>query len=334
MAFGQDHITKEGAALNCLYVVIPCYNEQEVLPETARRLKNKLLTLTQKGIISPESRVLLVDDGSQDETWTLIRTLHEVDTLFEGIKLSHNRGQQNAFLAGLKAASGKADCVITMDADLQDDIEAMDAMLTSYMNGSDIVFGVRSNRDTDSFFKRHSAQGYYKIMRRMGIELVYNHADYRLMSRRALEALNEYTEVNLFLRGIVPELGFKTDVVYYKRAERFAGETKYPLKKMIALAVEGVTSFSVQPLKIISRLGILLAFLSLAGLVYALISKISGSAVSGWTTIILSIWFLGGLQLLCIGVVGTYIGRIYSEVKARPRYIIEETTLQEEEKDV
>ena len=334
MAFGQDHITKEGAALNCLYVVIPCYNEQEVLPETARRLKNKLLTLTQKGIISPESRVLLVDDGSQDETWTLIRTLHEVDTLFEGIKLSHNRGQQNAFLAGLKAASGKADCVITMDADLQDDIEAMDAMLTSYMNGSDIVFGVRSNRDTDSFFKRHSAQGYYKIMRRMGIERVYNHADYRLMSRRALEALNEYTEVNLFLRGIVPELGFKTDVVYYKRAERFAGETKYPLKKMIALAVEGVTSFSVQPLKIISRLGILLAFLSLAGLVYALISKISGSAVSGWTTIILSIWFLGGLQLLCIGVVGTYIGRIYSEVKARPRYIIEETTLQEEEKDV
>ena len=287
-----------------------------------------------KGIISPESRVLLVDDGSQDETWTLIRTLHEVDTLFEGIKLSHNRGQQNAFLAGLKAASGKADCVITMDADLQDDIEAMDAMLTSYMNGSDIVFGVRSNRDTDSFFKRHSAQGYYKIMRRMGIELVYNHADYRLMSRRALEALNEYTEVNLFLRGIVPELGFKTDVVYYKRAERFAGETKYPLKKMIALAVEGVTSFSVQPLKIISRLGILLAFLSLAGLVYALISKISGSAVSGWTTILLSIWFLGGLQLLCIGVVGTYIGRIYSEVKARPRYIIEETTLQEEEKDV
>ncbi len=320
--------------MTCLYVVIPCYNEQEVLPETARRLKEKIFALTEKGMISAESRVLLVDDGSVDETWTLIRALHDVDDLFEGIKLSHNRGQQNAFLAGLQAASGKADCVITMDADLQDDIDAMDAMLASYHNGSDIVFGVRSNRDTDSFFKRHSAQGYYKVMRKMGIELVYNHADYRLMSRRALEALNEYTEVNLFLRGIVPELGFKTDVVYYKRAERFAGETKYPLKKMIALAVEGVTSFSVQPLKIISRLGILLAFLSLAGLVYALISKISGSAVSGWTTIILSIWFLGGLQLLCIGVVGTYIGRIYSEVKARPRYIIEETTWQEEEKNV
>ena len=320
--------------MNCLYVVIPCYNEQEVLPETAKRLRLKCSALMERQIINDQSRVLFVDDGSQDQTWSLIRGLHEADTLFEGIKLSHNRGQQNAFLAGLSAAVDKADCVITMDADLQDDIDAMDAMLDSYMNGSDIVFGVRSNRDTDSFFKRHSAQGYYKLMRRMGIELVYNHADYRLMSHRALEALQGYREVNLFLRGIVPELGFKTDVVYYKRAERFAGETKYPLKKMIALAVDGVTSFSVQPLKIISRLGILLAFLSLAGLLYALISKISGTAVSGWTAIVLSIWFLGGLQLLCIGVVGTYIGRIYNEVKARPRFIIEETTWQEEEKNV
>ena len=314
--------------------MIPCYNEQEVLPETAKRLRLKCSALMERQIINDQSRVLFVDDGSQDQTWSLIRGLHEADTLFEGIKLSHNRGQQNAFLAGLSAAVDKADCVITMDADLQDDIDAMDAMLDSYMNGSDIVFGVRSNRDTDSFFKRHSAQGYYKLMRRMGIELVYNHADYRLMSHRALEALQGYREVNLFLRGIVPELGFKTDVVYYKRAERFAGETKYPLKKMIALAVDGVTSFSVQPLKIISRLGILLAFLSLAGLLYALISKISGTAVSGWTAIVLSIWFLGGLQLLCIGVVGTYIGRIYNEVKARPRFIIEETTWQEEEKNV
>ena len=320
--------------MSCLYVVIPCYNEQEVLPETARRLKQKIRSLTEQGVIDAKSRVLFVDDGSQDSTWMLIRSLHEEDPLFEGVKLSHNRGQQNAFLAGLQCASGNADCVITMDADLQDDIEAMDAMLESYHNGSDIVFGVRSNRDTDSFFKRHSAQSYYKIMRRMGIELVYNHADYRLMSRRAVEALSDYHEVNLFLRGIVPELGFKTDVVYYKRAERFAGETKYPLKKMIALAVDGVTSFSVQPLKIISRLGIFLAFFSLAGLVYALVSKISGSAVSGWTAIVFSIWFLGGLQLLCIGVVGTYIGRIYSEVKARPRYIIEETTWQEDEQDV
>ena len=320
--------------MNCLYVVIPCYNEQEVLPETAKRLRLKCSALMERQIINDQSRVLFVDDGSQDQTWSLIRGLHEADPLFEGIKLSHNRGQQNAFLAGLSAAVDKADCVITMDADLQDDIDAMDAMLDSYMNGSDIVFGVRSNRETDSFFKRHSAQGYYKLMRRMGIELVYNHADYRLMSHRALEALQGYREVNLFLRGIVPELGFKTDVVYYKRAERFAGETKYPLKKMIALAVDGVTSFSVQPLKIISRLGILLAFLSLAGLLYALISKISGTAVSGWTAIVLSIWFLGGLQLLCIGVVGTYIGRIYNEVKARPRFIIEETTWQEEEKNV
>lgn len=320
--------------MNCLYVVIPCYNEQEVLPETAKRLRQKCSALMERQIINDQSRVLFVDDGSQDQTWSLIRGLHEADPLFDGIKLSHNRGQQNAFLAGLSAAVNKADCVITMDADLQDDIDAMDAMLDSYMNGSDIVFGVRSNRETDSFFKRHSAQGYYKLMRRMGIELVYNHADYRLMSHRALEALQGYREVNLFLRGIVPELGFKTDVVYYKRAERFAGETKYPLKKMIALAVDGVTSFSVQPLKIISRLGILLAFLSLAGLLYALISKISGTAVSGWTAIVLSIWFLGGLQLLCIGVVGTYIGRIYNEVKARPRFIIEETTWQEEEKNV
>ncbi len=314
-----------------LFVVIPCYNEQEVLPETASRLKKKFQDLQADGRISEDSRILLVDDGSKDETWSIIRRLHEEDPLYQGIKLAHNRGQQNAFIAGLHEATGLADCVITMDADLQDDINAMDAMLQSYENGSDIVFGVRSNRDTDSFFKKHTAQGYYRFMRMMGIELVYNHADYRLMSSRALTALGEYHEVNLFLRGIVPELGFQTDVVYYKRAERFAGESKYPLSKMLSLASEGITSFSVQPLKVISWLGIFIAFLSLAGLLYALISKWTGNAVSGWTAIVCSIWFLGGLQLLCIGVVGAYIGKIYNEVKARPRYIIEENTLEKEE---
>lgn len=314
-----------------LFVVIPCYNEQEVLPETASRLKEKFQDLQADGRISEDSRILLVDDGSKDETWSIIRRLHEEDPLYQGIKLAHNRGQQNAFIAGLHEATGLADCVITMDADLQDDINAMDAMLQSYENGSDIVFGVRSNRDTDSFFKKHTAQGYYRFMRMMGIELVYNHADYRLMSSRALTALGEYHEVNLFLRGIVPELGFQTDVVYYKRAERFAGESKYPLSKMLSLASEGITSFSVQPLKVISWLGIFIAFLSLAGLLYALISKWTGNAVSGWTAIVCSIWFLGGLQLLCIGVVGAYIGKIYNEVKARPRYIIEENTLEKEE---
>ncbi len=316
--------------MTCLYVVIPCYNEQEVLPETSRRLKEKFQALMADGRIGPDSRIVMVDDGSRDATWSLIRGLHAEDPLFQGLKLSHNRGQQNAFLAGLHEAAARADCVITMDADLQDDINAMDEMLASYEKGSDIVFGVRSSRNKDSFFKKHSAQSYYKIMRKMGIELVYNHADYRLMSRRALEALGQYQEVNLFLRGIVPELGFKTDVVYYERAERFAGESKYPLKKMISFAVEGITSFSVQPLKIISLLGILIAFLSLAGLLYALISKWTGSAVSGWTAIVCSIWLLGGVQLFCIGVVGGYIGKIYSEVKARPRYILEENTLEEE----
>ena len=317
--------------MNRLFVVIPCYNEQEVLPETARRLKDKYHQLIGEGVISEDSRILFVDDGSHDATWQIITALHEEDPLYRGIKFAHNRGQQNAFLAGLDEARKEADCVITMDADLQDDINAMDEMLKAHEAGAEIVFGVRSSRKTDSFFKRHSAQAYYKVMRKMGIELVYNHADYRLMGRQALAALSQYREVNLFLRGIVPELGFKTEVVYYERAERFAGESKYPLKKMIALATEGVTSFSVQPLKIISMLGILLSFLSLAGLLYAVISKLTGNAVSGWAAIIFSIWFLGGLQLLCIGVVGSYIGKIYSEVKARPRYIIEERTTEEED---
>lgn len=310
----------------CLYVVVPCYNEQEVLPETAKRLQEKMKSLMDSGRITSMSKVVFIDDGSRDATWTLIRQLHDENPVFQGIKLAHNRGHQNALLAGLMDAREFADAVISMDADLQDDINVMDAMLDHYEDGCEIVYGVRSSRETDTSFKRSTAQGYYKFMKWMGTDLVYNHADYRLMSRKALTALSQYREVNLFLRGIVPELGYKTAKVYYSRAERFAGESKYPLRKMISFALEGITSFSVQPLKVISKAGILISVLSLAGLLYAVISKLTGSAVPGWAAIIFSIWLLGGLQLLCIGVVGEYIGKIYSEVKARPRYIIEERT--------
>lgn len=313
-----------------LYIVVPCYNEQEVLPETSRRLLLKMQDLIESQRISEDSRVVYVDDGSKDATWDLIEKQHQENALFQGIKLAHNKGHQNALLAGLMSVREKADAVISMDADLQDDMDAMDAMLTRYEEGCEIVYGVRDNRDSDTRFKRSTAQWYYKIMNWLGTEVVYNHADYRLMSRKALDALAQYREVNLFLRGIVPELGYKTAEVYYTRAERYAGESKYPLRKMVSLAAEGITSFSVQPLKIISRLGILISFLSFAGLLYAVISKLTGNAVPGWAAIIFSIWLLGGLQLLCIGVVGTYIGKIYSESKARPRYIIEKRIGDEE----
>ena len=312
--------------MTCLYVVVPCYNEEEVLNETSRRLRMKMESLMRAGSISEDSRVVYVDDGSRDATWALIEKQHADCRLFSGIKLAHNRGHQNALLAGLMDARDKADAVISMDADLQDDIDAMDAMLAHYEDGCEIVYGVRENRASDTRFKRSTAQGYYKVMHLMGTELVYNHADYRLMSRKALDALAQYREVNLFLRGIVPELGYKTAEVYYTRAERYAGESKYPLRKMLSFAMEGITSFSVQPLKIISRLGILISFLSFAGLLYAVVSKFTGNAVPGWAAIIFSIWLLGGIQLLCIGVVGAYIGKIYSETKGRPRYIIEKKT--------
>lgn len=306
-----------------LYLVIPCYNEEAVLPETTKRLTEKLHTMIRVGQIDRESRILYVDDGSRDQTWSLIAEYSAAIPYVDGVKLAHNRGHQNALLAGLMTAAPLCDCAISMDADLQDDTDAVDRFVEKYMEGCDVVYGVRNKRDKDTFFKRSTAEGYYKFLRLLGVDIVFNHADYRLMSRRALEGLAQYKEVNLFLRGIVPLIGFKSDYVYYDRGERFAGESKYPLKKMIALALDGITSFSVKPLKLISNLGILISVLSVFGLLYALISHLLGVTVAGWTAIVASIWLLGGLQMLCLGVVGTYIGKIYSEVKQRPRYLIE-----------
>ncbi len=307
-----------------VYFVIPCYNEEEVLEETVKRLTEKLDSMRQQGLANEKSRMLLVNDGSKDRTWEIITRLHGENPYVEGVKLAHNRGHQNAVLCGLMTAMPLCDCAISLDADLQDDTDALDKFVAKYLEGCDVVYGVRNKRDTDTWFKRTTAEGYYKILHLLGVDVVFNHADYRLMSRRALEALSEYKEVNLFLRGIVPLIGYRSDYVYYDRHERFAGESKYPLKKMIALALDGITSFSVKPLKLISNFGILVSALSVFGLLYALISYFAGWAVSGWTAIVCSIWLLGGLQMLCLGVVGGYIGKIYSEVKARPRYRVEE----------
>ena len=307
-----------------VYFVIPCYNEEEVLPETVRRLTEKLRAMQGQSLASDASRILLVDDGSKDKTWEIISRLHGDDPTVEGVKLAHNRGHQNALLCGLMTAMEACDCAISLDADLQDDIEVLDEFVKKYLDGCDVVYGVRNKRDTDTFFKRTTAQGFYRVMRLLGVDVVFNHADYRLMSKRALEGLSEYREVNLFLRGIVPLIGYRSDYVTYDRHERFAGESKYPLKKMISFALDGITSFSVKPLKLISNLGILISVLSVFGLLYALVSYFAGWAVSGWTAIVCSIWLLGGLQMLCLGVVGGYIGKIYSEVKARPRYRVEE----------
>ena len=307
-----------------VYLVVPCYNEEEVLPEASKRLIAKLEGLMEKEISSKESRILFVDDGSKDKTWELIAGLHESTPYVCGLKLSRNRGHQYALLAGLTAARELCDCAISLDADLQDDIEVFDEFLKHYQDGCDIVYGVRKSRETDTRFKRGSAQLFYKFLNLMGVEVLYNHADYRLMSRRALEALSEYKEVNLFLRGIVPLIGYKSAVVYYERHERLAGKSKYPLSKMLSLAADGILSFSIKPIRIISSLGFLIAFCSIIALLYALISKLCGAAVSGWTAIVVSIWLLGGIQLLCLGVIGEYIGRIYSEVKQRPKYFIEQ----------
>ena len=312
-----------------LYIVVPCYNEEAVLPETARRLRAKLESLTASERISEKSRVLFVNDGSRDSTWSIIEKLHGECPLFSGVNLSRNRGHQNALLCGLMTAKDRCDAAISMDADLQDDTDALDQFVTKFREGCDVVYGVRNKRDTDTWFKRTTAEGFYKVMHLLGVDVVFNHADYRLMSQRALEALSEYREENLFLRGIVPLIGYRSDTVYYDRHERFAGESKYPLKKMISFALDGITSFSVKPLKLISNLGILISVLSIFGLLYALISYFAGVAVSGWTAIVCSIWLLGGLQMLCLGVVGGYIGKIYSEVKARPRYRVEEYLEQE-----
>ncbi len=306
-----------------LYLVVPCYNEEEVLFETTKRLTDKLNSMIERNLVEPKSRILYVDDGSRDKTWEIIEKLNTENPFVEGVKLAHNRGHQNALLSGLMTAKEKCDAAISLDADLQDDTDVIDKFVEEFIKGSDIVYGVRDSRESDTFFKKFTAEGFYKFMKLLGVDVVFNHADYRLMSKRALEALSEYNEVNLFLRGIVPLIGFKTSKVFYERHERFAGESKYPLKKMISFATDGITSFSVKPLKLISNLGIIISFLSVIALIYALVSFIIGAAVPGWTAIIASIWLLGGIQLFCLGVVGTYIGKIYSEVKARPRYLIE-----------
>lgn len=310
-----------------LYMVIPCYNEEEVLPETAKRLREKLRAMIGDKRISPDSRILFVNDGSRDRTWEMIETLAGADKLFGGVKLSRNRGHQNAVLAGLMTAMPLCDCAISMDADLQDDINAIDEMIKDFGEGSDIVYGVRSSRKTDTFFKRFTAEGFYKIMAAMGVDLVFNHADYRLMSARALQGLSSYREVNLFLRGIIPQIGYKTSTVTYARTERFAGESKYPLKKMLALAWDGITSFSVRPISLIMGLGILMtAGSALAGII-CLIVQLVTHALTAMSAVLVSIWLVCGILLSAIGVVGEYIGKIYGEVKDRPRYFIEAVSL-------
>lgn len=309
---------------NKLYMVIPCYNEQEVLPETSKRLKEKLSTLVKAGKIDPESRIIFVNDGSKDRTWEIIRRLHEEDPVFGGVNLSRNRGHQNALLAGLMTVKDHADMAISMDADLQDDINAIDEMVEKYLNGIDIVYGVRSSRAKDTFFKKATAEGFYKLMNTMGVNTVFNHADYRLMSKRALEGLAEFREVNLFLRGIVPMIGYSTDVVYYERGERFAGESKYPLGKMLSFAIEGITSLSTKPIRMITFLGFFIFLVSIGILIYSLVRHFMGATIVGWTTLMVSVWAIGGLILLSLGVVGEYIGKIYLETKARPRFLIGE----------
>ena len=305
-----------------LYIVVPCYNEEEVLPETSRRLRAKLEGLMAAGKISERSRVLFVNDGSRDRTWELITRLHGGCPLFCGADLSRNRGHQNALLAGLMTAKERCDMAISMDADLQDDVEAVDQMVDKYLEGVDIVYGVRSSRKKDSFFKRTTAEGFYRVMNALGAETVFNHADYRLMSKRALEGLAQFREVNLFLRGIVPMIGYRTDTVEYERGERFAGESKYPLKKMLSFAMEGITSLSVKPLRMITGLGFLIFLVSLVMIVYNLVRWAMGNTVTGWASLACSLWALGGLILLALGVVGEYIGKIYMETKDRPRFLI------------
>ena len=306
-----------------LYLVIPCYNEEAVLHETAKQLLEKMNSMFDRGMISRESKIMFVNDGSRDKTWEIIQELHEANPIYSGVKLSRNKGHQNALLAGLMTAKEKADMTISLDADLQDDVDVIDKMVEKYYEGNDVVYGVRSARDTDTFFKKFTAEGFYKIMQAMGVEIVFNHADYRLMSKRALEGLSEFREVNLFLRGIVPLIGYKSDIVTYERHERFAGESKYPLKKMLAFATDGITSFSIKPIRMITTCGFLIFAISILMLLYFLVVHFMGRTVHGWTSTIVSIWAIGGLQLLAIGIVGEYIGKIYLETKARPKYIIE-----------
>ena len=312
-----------------LYIVIPCYNEQEVLPITAPMFLKKLTQLRDDGLISGDSRIMFVNDGSSDGTWELIRALSEENEHYIGISQSRNRGHQNALLAGLMEAKDRCDISISIDCDGQDDINAMDKMVAEYLGGCDVVYGVRSSRETDSFFKRTTAQGFYKLLSKMGAEVVYNHADYRLLSARVLRELANFREVNLFLRGMVPLVGFKSTCVEYARAERLAGESKYPLKKMLALAADGITSLSVKPLRLITSFGVFVAVLSFIGVIWAIVSALCGATVAGWASTTCIVCFVSGVQLTCLGIIGEYIGKIYLETKGRPRYIISERTYDE-----
>ena len=309
-----------------LFIVIPCYNEEEVLPITAPMFLKKLISLVHEGKIADASRIMFVNDGSRDRTWEIISELSRSDEHYIGISQSRNRGHQNAVLAGLMEARGKCDITISVDCDGQDDINAMDKMVDAYADGCDVVYGVRSSRETDTFFKRSTAQGFYKFLSLMGAEVVYNHADYRLISARALDALSEFHEVNLFLRGMVPLVGFKSTSVEYSRSERIAGESKYPLKKMIALAVDGITSLSVKPLRMIMSFGLTVALISFIGVIWAIVAAICGDTVAGWASTTCIVCFVGGVQLICMGIIGEYVGKIYMETKARPRYIISAKT--------
>lgn len=313
-----------------LYIVVPCYNEQEVLPETSKRLYDKMTALHKQQKIDEKSRILFVNDGSKDATWRLIEELCAKSPLYAGVNLSRNRGHQNALLAGIATAAPHADMIVSMDADLQDDINAMDEMIAAYQAGNDVVYGVRSSRQKDSFFKRNSAQLFYRLMKLLGAEIVYNHADYRLLSKRAAEALLSFDEVNLFLRGIVPMVGFQSMTVTYERGERFAGKSKYPLGKMVTFALEGITSLSVKPIRMITAGGLLVCVVSLLMLIKAFADYFSGNVEPGWTSVIISIWVLGGLQLFAIGIIGEYIGKTYMETKERPKFIIESVLLQED----
>lgn len=306
-----------------LYLVVPCYNEELALPHTAPKLLKKIKYLVENENISEKSRILLVDDGSKDKTWELIESLSKQDKYFSGLKLSRNKGHQNALLGGLMTAKKYADVIISLDADLQDDINAIDEMVENYNKGYEIVYGVRNSRKKDTFFKRFTAESFYKIMKFLGVDIVFNHADYRLMSKRALDEMGNFNEVNLFLRGIVPLLGFNSTTVEYERNERCAGESKYPLKKMLSFALDGITSFSIKPMRMILNLGVIIFIISLLVLAWSIIVKILGKTVSGWTTLVASIWSIGGIQLFCMGILGEYIGKIYLETKQRPKYIIE-----------
>lgn len=314
-----------------LYIVVPCFNEEEVLPETAKQLKQKLENLINADKINKKSKILFVNDGSKDSTWEIIKSLNKENSIFSGITLSRNRGHQNALLAGLDFSRTRADVTISIDADLQDDINAIDEMVKKYYDGCDIVYGVRSDRKKDSFFKRMSAEAFYRFMNFLGAKTVFNHADYRLMSKRAVAALFEFCEVNLFLRGIVPLIGFKSDIVYYERGKRFAGKSKYPFRKMFSFALEGITSFSSKPIRYITLAGFLIFIVSIVMIAYFICQWANGNTVSGWPSVICSVWAIGGLLMLSVGIIGEYIGKIYLETKSRPRFIIESVTDDEDE---